>query len=114
MTLWHQIVELWLCLLTRLGFRTPTFRTVRVVDIPDKLRTERLYVAGEDGYAWTAAMLCPCGCGKVLEMNLLPDAQPCWTLTETPDGLASLHPSVWLKRDCEAHFWLQKGKVRWV
>jgi len=114
MTLWDQIVGLWVRILTWLGLREPTFRTEHVADIPDKLQTERLYVAGEDGYAWSAAMLCPCGCGKVLEMNLLPDAQPCWTFTESPDGLASLHPSVWLKTDCEAHFCLHKGKVRWV
>lgn len=114
MTLWHQIVELWLWLLTRLGLRTPTIRTEHVADIPDRLRTDRLYVAGEDGYAWSAAMLCPCGCGKVLEMNLLPDAHPCWTISETRDGLATLHPSVWLKTECHSHFLLQNGKVRWV
>ena len=114
MTLWHQIVELWLWLLTWLGLRTPTYRAEHVIDVPDRHRAERLYVAGEDGYAWSATMLCPCGCGKVLEMNLLSDAQPCWTFTESAEGLATLHPSVLLKTDCGAHFWLQKGKVRWV
>ncbi|WP_410051900.1 DUF6527 family protein [Bradyrhizobium sp. SZCCHNRI2009] len=114
MTLWHQIVELWLWLLTWLGLRAPTYRAEHVSDVPDKYRAERLYVVGEDGYAWSATMLCPCGCGKVLEMNLLPDAQPCWTFTESPEGLATLHPSVWLKTDCEAHLLLQNGKVRWA
>ena len=114
MMIWDKIVEIWLWLLTQLGLRTPTYHAVHVSDLPDKLRTETLYVAGEDGIAWSAAMLCPCGCCKILEMNLLPDAEPCWTLTESPGGLVTLHPSVWLKTDCESHFFLQSGKVRWV
>jgi Family of unknown function (DUF6527) len=114
MTVWQTIVQFWLWLLAWLGLRTPAFRVVHVTDIPDKPRSEKLYVAGEDGYAWSAAMLCPCGCGQTLEMNLLPDAKPCWTVTEAPDGLATLHPSVWLKTKCKSHFLLQNGKVRWV
>jgi Family of unknown function (DUF6527) len=59
-------------------------------------------------------MLCPGDCGKVLEMNLLPDADPCWKIAEAPDGLATLHPSVWLKTGRGCHFILRDGKVRWV
>ena len=72
MTVWQAIWGFWLWLLTRLRLRTQTFRTLRVTDIPAALQTEKIYVAGEDGYDWSAAMLCPGGCGKVLEMNLLP------------------------------------------
>ena len=114
MTVWQTIWSFWLWLLARLGLRTQTFRTLRVTDIPAALQAEKVYVAGEDGYDWSAAMLCPGGCGKVLEMNLLPDAHPCWKIAETPDGLATLHPSVWLKSGCGCHFILRYGKVRWV
>ena len=114
MTIWQNILGFWLWLLTWLGLRTPTFRAVHVADIPDRLAVEKLYVAGDDGYAWSAAMLCPCGCGSTLEMNLLTDAQPCWTFSETPDGLATLYPSVWRKIECHSHFFLQNGRVRWV
>jgi hypothetical protein len=90
------------------------YRVVRVPDIPDQLKKWALYVAGEDGYDWSAVMLCPCGCGKTLEMNLLPDTKPVWKLTVHADGTASLHPSVWLKTGCGCHFFLRGGRVRWV
>ena len=38
-------------------------------------------------------MLCPCGCKRVLHLNLLPDERPCWTLTLHPDGTSTLFPS---------------------
>ncbi|WP_425988597.1 DUF6527 family protein [Afipia sp. DC4300-2b1] len=114
MTVWQTIWGFWLWLLTRLGLRRQTFRTLHVTDIPEALQAEKVYVAGEDGYAWSAAMLCPGGCGEVLEMNLLPDARPCWKIAETGDDLATLHPSVWLKTGCGCHFILRNGKVRWV
>ncbi|WP_342427499.1 DUF6527 family protein [Rhizobium leucaenae] len=47
-------------------------------------------------------------------MNLLPDERPCWKITCHDDGTASLHPSVWRKKDCGVHFWLRRGRVHWT
>ena len=77
------------------------------------LRERTLYVVQEDGFVEQAAMLCPCGCGRVLHMNLIPDERPCWNLTRHADGTATLHPSVWRKKDCGSHFWFQRGRVQW-
>lgn len=96
------------------GWFTPPFRTVIVDEnLPARLRRRTLYVVQEDGYQEQAAMICPCGCGRILHMNLLPDERPCWTLTVHGDGTASLHPSVWRKKDCGSHFWFKNGYVRW-
>jgi Family of unknown function (DUF6527) len=86
-----------------------------VVDerLPKDLRRRILYVVQEDGYREQAAMICPCGCGRVLQMNLLPDERPCWRLIEHSDGTSSLHPSVWRKKDCGSHFWFRRGRVEW-
>jgi len=100
--------------LDRKGIRSTIYRAEHVTDLPDKLRRDAVYVVGEDGYDWSLAMLWPGGCGKTLEMNLLPDAHPVWTIAEGPDHAASLHPSVWLKTGCACHFVLTKGRVRWV
>lgn len=90
------------------------YRTAVVEEqLPAKFKKKRLYVVVEDGFQEQAAMLCPCGCKRVLHMNLLIDERPCWKVTNHPDGTPSLHPSVWRQKDCGSHFWLKKGRVIW-
>jgi len=90
------------------------YRTIVVEDsLPTVLKRRALYVVQEDGFEEQAAMICPCGCRRVLHMNLLPDERPCWTLTRHDDGTATLFPSVWRKKDCGSHFWFRRGRVRW-
>jgi hypothetical protein len=81
--------------------------------LPKKLKKRTLYIVEEDGFEEQAAMLCPCGCGRILHMNLLPDERPCWHVTHHRNGTASLHPSVWRKKDCGSHFWFRDGRVQW-
>jgi hypothetical protein len=81
--------------------------------LPKRLRKRTLYVLEDDGYREQAAMLCPCGCKRILHMNLLPDDRPCWRLTTHQDGTATLHPSVWRQKDCGSHFWFRNGYVEW-
>ena len=107
----------WLCRQVWQGvynWFVPPYRTL-VVDetLPKELRRRTLYVVQEDGYREQAAMICPCGCRRILHMNLLADERPCWQLTEHEDGTASLHPSVWRKKDCGSHFWFKRGRVQW-
>jgi hypothetical protein len=103
-----RVAQFWLDLLR------PPYRT-QVVDaqLPAALAARTLYVVAEDGFEEQAAMVCPCGCGLVLHMNLLPDERPCWKLTRHRDGTSTLHPSVWRQKDCRSHFWFRKGRVIW-
>jgi hypothetical protein len=92
----------------------PPYRTEIVRDqLPKQLHRRTLYVVQDDGFLEQAALLCPCGCGRVLQLNLLPDERPCWRLTQHQDGTATLDPSVWRKKDCRAHFWFRRGRVQW-
>lgn len=92
----------------------PPYRTVFVEDLlPERLKRRTLYVVRDDGYLEQAALLCPCGCRRVLQMNLLADSRPCWSLMQHSDGTATLHPSVWRKKDCKSHFWFRHGRVYW-
>ena len=93
--------------------KSRTYRYQRVDEFPDYLEAFKLYLAGENGYLWAAAMLCPCGCGAVIELNLLKKARPRWSVTEHPDGSASLMPSVWRSEGCMSHFYLRQGQVDW-
>lgn len=94
-------------------FVAPRQTIVVQEDLPPVLEERVLYVVEEDGYQEQAAMICPCGCGSTLHMNLLRDERPCWAVTLHPNGTASLHPSVWRKKECGSHFWYRKGRVRW-
>lgn len=90
------------------------FRTVYVdEDAPERPHARTLYVVTEDGAPWSAAMLCPCGCGETLHMNLLPDERPVWRLAVDGAGFGTLRPSVHRMKGCRAHFWFRAGKVHW-
>jgi hypothetical protein len=90
------------------------FRTEYVdEDAPERPQARTLYVVTEDGAPWSAAMLCPCGCGETLHMNLLPDERPMWKLAVDGAGFGTLHPSVHRLKGCRAHFWFRAGKVHW-
>jgi Family of unknown function (DUF6527) len=92
----------------------PSYGTRLVEDyLPKKLKKRMLYIVQDGGFLEQAAMLCPCGCNRILHMNLLPDEHPCWRLTRHKDGTASLYPSVWRKVDCQSHFWFRHGRVHW-
>ena len=94
-------------------FASP-YRTIVVEEwLPARLLRRTVNVAREDGFDEQVALLCPCGCERVLQMNLLPDERPCWTVTRNMDGTVTLHPSIWRKKDCGSHFWLRNGRIRW-
>lgn len=96
------------------GWFAPRYRTQIVEErLPQMLRKRTLYVVQEDGFEEQAALLCPCGCGRTLHMNLIPDERPCWTRTQHNDGTSTLHPSVWRQKDCGSHFWFRRGRVVW-
>lgn len=92
----------------------PPYGTQVVEDyLPKQLKNRILYIVQDDGFLEQAAMLCPCGCSRVLHMNLLPDEHPHWRLTQHKDGTATLYPSVCRKMDCQSHFWFVRGRVHW-
>lgn len=97
------------------NYWTPPYRTQLLEgDLPRQLERATLYLVEEDGFMEQAAMICPCGCGRTLHMNLLPDERPFWTARQHDDGSTTLHPSVWRQKDCQSHFWLRQGRVHWV
>ncbi len=107
------LISLWGALWRQLFRRPRSLKTVRVDELPDILNANSVYVGGEGCHRWFVAMLCPCGCGETLNMNLLPDSCPRWKLTENKDGTVTLHPSVWRKKGCHSHFFLRRGLIKW-
>jgi hypothetical protein len=99
--------------LPTLGRRSKLYTAVRMNELPDKLAIGKVYLIGENDHLWSAALKCPGGCGTVLEINLVPDMRPLWHVTEDRDGVVTIEPSIWRKRDCGCHFRITKGVVRW-
>jgi hypothetical protein len=90
-----------------------TYRISRVADLPESPMPSIFYVAGEGSRAWGAAILCPCGCGDRIDLNLLKQVRPCWAFEEHPDGTVSVMPSVWRQKGCRSHFFVRRGKIDW-
>ncbi len=115
-------------LMTRLTYRaidwwrrhshhSPKIHTVRrypsTAALPAQINRHVLALAG-DPPAW-AVMECPCGHGHRLKVRIRPRGDAVvWAVTDS--GRApSIRPSVDLKsHDMRCHFWLDRGRVRWV
>jgi hypothetical protein len=100
----------------RLFARKPRLRRVVFFEsdeLPSELPAFDLAVAREGDTFWSAGLICPCGCGRRLEVMLLPGVKPRWDLSIDSAGLPSLHPSVWVNDGCRAHFFLRDGQIIW-
>jgi len=110
--IWTSITGLW----SRLFGATPQKITVSIIDgdtPPDTIKGQDFILAREEDEDWAIAFLCPCGCKDRLELALIPEVKPHWTLTLNEENHPTLHPSVWRKTGCLAHFWVKNGEVVW-
>ncbi len=88
------------------------FRISLAEEMPDNVKKCTLYAIGE-GSPWLAALQCPCGCGDVIQLSLIEDESPRWSLRREKDGTATLSPSVWRRKGCRSHFFLKRGVIFW-
>jgi hypothetical protein len=99
-------------LLEWLGFTEKRYRIQRVPELPDNPRPFVIYAIG-DPDAWLAALICPCGCGHLIQLSLLQADSPHWSLQSDRDGEVSISPSGWRSLGCEAHFFVRGGRIIW-
>jgi hypothetical protein len=91
----------------------PQLMYEQVEDLPEVLRPDIFYVAGEAPHFWAAAMLCPCGCDAPIHLNLIPQQHPSWRVTLRDGRFVSATPSVWRTRGCRSHFFVRDGRIEW-
>lgn len=91
---------------------SPIYRVIEVVDLPQKIEPSTLYIAGEGPYRWFVALLCPCGCGEIIQLNVRDDSHPNWRIIERK-GRVSLEPSIWRLKGCRSHFFFRNGRIKW-
>lgn len=56
-------------------------------------------------------LLCPCGCGAELPVNLDSRAGPAWRLYQDQRKRISVYPSVWRDTDCGSHFIIWRDTI---
>jgi Family of unknown function (DUF6527) len=91
-----------------------TFRMDVVEELPAKLNRRTLHVITEHDVHIQASMICPDGCGTVINLNLLPDDHPVWRLSADYLCRPTLYPFGWRREGCGARFFLRKGQLVWV
>jgi len=97
--------------------RLSAYRDVRVLESavnpgPALARGHVVVVGSAEHPKWLR-FECPCRCGEVIALNLMPTHRPHWTVELHPDGSVTAHPSVDAK-SCGSHFWLRRSKVAWA
>lgn len=102
--LWHWVRDLF-------GW-TPLYKIIVSEELPDQPQPNKLYLIGDEGAYWMAAMICPCGCGDLIQLAIDPTGRPRWDV-RLERGLVTLHPSVHRKVRCRSHFFLKGGKIIW-
>jgi len=84
-------------------------------DDPDQI-TRKTLVLITDGksYKWLK-FRCPCGCGTEVNLPLMKNRKPHWTVFNECEGIISVYPSIDLRLPgCGAHFWIDKNRVKWA
>jgi|SRR6266487_3443518 len=94
-------------------YKGPFVRWLRVEKFPQSFEGHAVYILGDDECVWAAAMICPCGCGELIQLSLVPDASPYWRIKMHWNKLVSLSPSVWRTIGCRSHFILWRGRIYW-
>lgn len=90
------------------------FLIERMIEEPEQIHLFKVYVIGEEGYEWTAAFVCPCGCGQVIRLNLLEGGnRPTWRVSNDTRKFVTVQPSVWRNIGCRSHFIIRDGLVQW-
>jgi hypothetical protein len=90
------------------------FATRIVLELPECLDPETVYLVGDAGLYSQAALLCPCECGDWVQLNLAPPGPPLWRVSPDPDGTVTISPSIERSIRCRSHFWIWAGKLIWA
>lgn len=107
-----RLVLFFLFLLELVGLRPRRYRVLRIEEMIDNPKRFQLYAIGGE-YPWLASMLCPCGCGDLIQLSLLESDSPTWRLAINESGFPTLAPSVWRRKGCRSHFFVQEGLIVW-
>lgn len=109
-----QAFLLWLLVALRL-VRRPDLTTILVADHPepDAMQPGVIYIVGGTGYRKWAYFRCPADDEEIIQLSLMRERRPRWTITADWLGRPTINPSVRQLDGSYAHFWVRNGHVDW-
>lgn len=93
----------------------PAFTACRVADHPDPatMASDRIYIVGGRGYNKWAYFRCPADRDEIIQLALMRERRPRWTVAVDWLGRPTISPSVRQIDGTRAHFWIRRGAVEW-
>jgi hypothetical protein len=91
-------------------------KVLYISDLPETIDSKTIYVVGSSERPWCILFLCPCGCGKVTQLNTLYPANPRWEIKKSEklgENTYSIHPSIVQRYGCHSHFSIIGNEVVW-
>jgi hypothetical protein len=72
------------------------------------------FVVEKAGIPRWIVLACPCRCGARIDVNLMKNASPHWTLIVEGKRI-TIKPSLWQPQQrCGSHFFITRNTVKWV
>lgn len=79
-----------------------------------KLKKNIIYIESSHENDRWLHMMCPCGCGDVISVNLMKSISPSWGLIYNEDSTFTLSPSIDKTTGCKSHFFIRNSKIQWA
>jgi hypothetical protein len=92
--------------------KTPKYGYRMVAELPDELSPESIYLQTHLDQPWQAVMVCPCGCGEHIHLNLVRKYRPAWSY-KLEKKTITLSPSINRTAGCRSHFFVRSGRIEW-
>lgn len=59
-------------------------------------------------------MVCPCGCGEIIQLSLIKEDNPMWRIVKNDKNQITVSPSIWRTKNCRSHYFLRDSKIVWA
>ena len=95
--------------------RRPELVGVLVADhpLPEPMEAGKIYIVGGPGYQKWAVFRCPKHEEEIVQLSLMQNRRPRWTIAMDFLDRPTIHPSVRQLDGAYAHFWVKSGSVDW-
>ena len=80
---------------------------------PEEIEPGVIYVVGGKDYQKWAVLRCPNHTDEIMQLSLMPNRRPRWSITADFFERPTINPSVRQLEGSYAHFWVKRGNVTW-